>query len=146
MRVGRNEACPCGSGKKFKGCCEGKARTSRGLMLLLATIGVLALVGLGSYIAGYRKTETTLAGSAPGAAAPRANTPQPGPAPAGKVWSQEHGHWHDAAPTGAGAPPAAARPQAQVQSPTAPQSQPPGPAPAGKVWAADHGHWHDAPR
>jgi len=24
-RVGRNDACPCGSGKKFKKCCEGKA-------------------------------------------------------------------------------------------------------------------------
>ena len=27
---------------------------------------------------------------ADGASAP------PGPAPEGKVWSQEHGHWHDA--------------------------------------------------
>ncbi len=144
MRVGRNEACPCGSGKKFKSCCEGKPRTSRGLLLLLATIGVLALVGLGSFIAGSRARKTTLAGSAPGAAAPRANTPQPGPAPAGKAWSQEHGHWHDAAPNAGGRPPAAAEPQ--VQSPTTPQPQPPGPVPAGKVWSTEHGHWHDAPR
>jgi SWIM/SEC-C metal-binding protein len=24
-RIGRNEPCPCGSGKKYKKCCEGKA-------------------------------------------------------------------------------------------------------------------------
>ena len=24
-RAGRNEPCPCGSGKKFKKCCRGKA-------------------------------------------------------------------------------------------------------------------------
>lgn len=23
-KIGRNEACPCGSGKKFKKCCEGR--------------------------------------------------------------------------------------------------------------------------
>lgn len=23
-RIGRNEPCPCGSGKKFKKCCEGR--------------------------------------------------------------------------------------------------------------------------
>jgi hypothetical protein len=28
-----------------------------------------------------------------------AGSPQPGPAPPGKVWSTEHGHWHDATPT-----------------------------------------------
>lgn len=24
MKVGRNEPCPCGSGKKYKRCCQGK--------------------------------------------------------------------------------------------------------------------------
>lgn len=28
-RVGRNEPCPCGSGKKFKRCCEGRGATLR---------------------------------------------------------------------------------------------------------------------
>ena len=48
----------------------------------------------------------------------------PGPAPAGKVWNDEHGHWHDAAVPALG--------------------RPPGSAPAGKVWNDEHGHWHDA--
>ena len=25
LKTGRNECCPCGSGKKFKKCCEGRA-------------------------------------------------------------------------------------------------------------------------
>lgn len=25
VKIGRNELCPCGSGKKFKKCCEGRA-------------------------------------------------------------------------------------------------------------------------
>jgi hypothetical protein len=57
-------------------------------------------------------------------------TPQPpGPAPAGQVWSAEHGHWHNVTTGTSG----------QVTP------QPPGPAPAGKVWSAEHGHWHDVP-
>lgn len=26
VKIGRNEACPCGSGKKFKKCCLGKVQ------------------------------------------------------------------------------------------------------------------------
>jgi hypothetical protein len=56
-------------------------------------------------------------------------TPQPpGPPPEGKVWSAEHGHWHD-----------------EPGSASEPTPQPPGPAPEGKVWSREHGHWHDAP-
>ncbi|MEK6285694.1 MAG: hypothetical protein AABO57_08130 [Acidobacteriota bacterium] len=72
-------------------------------------------------------------------------SPQPpGPAPAGKVWNTEHGHWHVApgapAASGAGGQPGAAQPAFQ------PGPQPPGPVPAGKIWSAEHGHWHDAPK
>jgi hypothetical protein len=50
-------------------------------------------------------------------------TPRPeGPAPPGKEWSEAHGHWHDIAGV-----------------------SPPGPAPPGKVWSEEHGHWHDDP-
>jgi hypothetical protein len=50
-------------------------------------------------------------------------TPRPeGPAPPGKEWSEAHGHWHDIAGV-----------------------SPSGPAPPGKVWSEEHGHWHDDP-
>ena len=75
--------------------------------------------------------------------APPPLPPPPHPAPAGKVWSAEHGHWHDAGSQTTTPirvqPPAAA-------APAAPAPQPPGPAPAGKVWSPEHGHWHDLPK
>ena len=59
----------------------------------------------------------------------------PGPAPPGKVWSVEHGHWHDA-PLGTTTLP-------DQPETSAPRSQPPGDPPPGKVWSPEHGHWHD---
>ena len=78
VKVGRNEPCPCGSGKKHKNCCEGKATTkealtSKGLPILLGVV-LMTLVAL---------IVTALYSSAP--------TEE-----AGRVWSVEHGHWHDA--------------------------------------------------
>jgi hypothetical protein len=32
MKVGRNQPCPCGSGKKFKKCCQGKEKVSSDLL------------------------------------------------------------------------------------------------------------------
>ncbi|MFP6584339.1 MAG: hypothetical protein VCD00_17530 [Candidatus Hydrogenedentota bacterium] len=64
-------------------------------------------------------------------------TGQPsGAAPAGKVWAQEHGHWHDILEVGATTSPGAG-------SVTSFTPQPAGEAPPGKVWSAEHGHWHD---
>jgi hypothetical protein len=71
-KVGRNDACPCGSGKKFKQCCESKRTDgiqSRVIMLLIAAAIVAAI------LAGFSNR-----GSSSG----------------GGVWSAEHGHYHDA--------------------------------------------------
>lgn len=146
MRVGRNETCPCGSGKKFKVCCEGKATRglSRGAILLFVTIGVIAAVGL---FAAMRDEPRPAPLPASTASTPR---PQPsGAAPPGKVWSVEHGHWHDQNPAARPASPFQISPGAVAPAPAprpapTPKPQPPGPAPAGKVWSAEHGHWHDA--
>lgn len=149
MRVGRNDTCPCGSGKKFKVCCDGKNQRgmSRGLILLFVAIGALAAVGL---IASIRDEPKPAPLPAPTAStANTASTPRQKPggtAPAGKVWSEEHGHWHDQAQTTRSQPiqisPGALAP-APTPTPT-PKPQPPGPVPAGKVWSPTHGHWHDA--
>jgi hypothetical protein len=99
MSVGRNETCPCGSGKKFKVCCAGKSaqRTSRGLMLLLGTMGIIAAVGIIASIRDGREKPRTPAAVASAPAPVNVPGPQPpGPVPPGKVWSTEHGHWHDA--------------------------------------------------
>jgi hypothetical protein len=79
-------------------------------------------------------------GKALAAAADEMRVPgQPaGPAPAGKIWSAEHKHWHDKP----AAPPATVH-LGTVNRPSKPVPQP-GPAPAGTVWSPEHGHWHKA--
>lgn len=70
-KVGRNEACRCGSGKKSKRCCEaqtGMSGASRTLMVIAA--GALALAILAG-IMSSRSDEQ----------------------PSG-TWSAEHGHYH----------------------------------------------------
>jgi hypothetical protein len=148
MRVGRNETCPCGSGKKFKHCCAHKntRAASKGLILLGVAIAAIAAVGLLPLLPERaKKAEPIPAVQAP--PPPRPGPQPPGPVPPGKVWSTEHGHWHDVAARspiqitpGPGLPANAA---VNAQTPGSLTPAPPGPAPEGKVWSPEHGHWHD---
>ncbi|MGE3275961.1 MAG: SEC-C metal-binding domain-containing protein [Vicinamibacterales bacterium] len=74
-KAGRNDLCPCGSGKKFKRCCEGRDRSAGVSRLVIAVmVGLMAaaaIMGVASL-----GDEGTAA------------------APAGQVWSPEHGHYH----------------------------------------------------
>lgn len=169
--AGRNDLCPCGSGKKTKVCHpNGYTGPSKNRNVMLIGIGV-AVVAIAAVAMLQQDSSVPLqAGpvrpmNAP-AATPARNatnpastgpgTPQPGPAPPGKVWSAEHGHWHDDPGTGAAAGAQGAPNQSQrIQMPAAqPANQParantpapPGPAPEGKVWVPEHGHYHDAPK
>ena len=151
MRVGRNDACPCGSKKKFKSCCAGKSDVPTGLIILLAVFAVIA--GIAFIPRGGDKSATPLPPAARGTAA-RPGPQPPGPVPPGKVWSVEHGHWHDVN-TGTRANPASSIkveqspgvqskvPMTTVVTPVQNTPQPAGPVPAGKVWSPEHGHWHD---
>ena len=58
-----------------------------------------------------------------------------GEAPNGKVWSAEHGHWHDAKN------PHDAFTSDMEKSKDQLKRQ--GETPSGKVWSPEHGHWHD---
>lgn len=135
--VGRRDPCPCGSGKKYKNCCGQQGTKSSSGKWTGFKSGVLAIVIIGGGIAAYMTfskptkvpTESILP-RAPRSVQPLQSQP-PGSAPEGKVWSEEHGHWHDS--TGS------ASDFATEFTP-----QPPGPAPDGKVWSSECGHWHDA--
>lgn len=61
--------------------------------------------------------------------------------PPGKIWSPEHGHWHDAPGTTLDSIPNWQAPGLSTQL----ASQQPDSTPPGKVWSPEHGHWHDAP-
>ena len=166
----RNQICPCGSGQKYKKCCadkdKKKAQFPAGLIVLIAGIVVAVAVGFAPRLMKSDTPETAAAPVATAATAPSAmapsgaapatpqaavqpvaqpGSPQPeGVAPAGKVWSVEHGHWHDAP---------AANPAIQIQSQPLPggmvattgdrpaRGTPPEP---GATWSEEHGHWHKA--
>ena len=74
-KVGRNDPCPCGSGKKYKQCCD---RTTHALSptawIVIVGFGVAALAAL---ILSFTTTELTTMTCVP---------PQ--------VWSPEHRHCH----------------------------------------------------
>jgi SEC-C motif len=146
----RNGPCPCGSGKKYKNCCINKefvssGKTSRSLLyIILVTIGLVVAV---SAVVNKNKNPSASTMMAPAStSAPGELKPQPpGPAPEGKVWSPEHGHWHDAAAgegvTLQGTPGNITPPSPKYTS----APQPDGPVPEGKVWSVEHGHWHNIP-
>ena len=119
-KVGRNEPCHCGSGKKYKVCHGRSAAGGSNRWMLIG--GVVGVVALGYFVNKILTSDGQ-------------NNPPPG-----KVWSPDHGHFHDAPSTST---PLSA--PLNPQSPTVPTSEPPGPAPPGQVWSPDHGHFHDAP-
>ena len=129
--------------KKFSSRAASKPGPPLGLIVALALAGGAALGSGGTYL--YFKPLVATKQSAPSAAGgmPQAQTvavpampamppqqqftpaPQPpGEAPPGKVWSVEHGHWHDApgavkspAPAPAALTPAAATTPVPVAAP-----------------------------
>lgn len=71
----RNDPCPCGSGRKYKNCCQGEATglsssAWQGILIALALLVGLAVIGL------------SFSGN---------DTPD---CPPGQVWSEAHGHCH----------------------------------------------------
>ncbi len=132
QKVGRNQPCPCGSGKKYKHCCWGSGVGFKSKNTNLYVFGGVVVVGLAAVF-------FLLADEPPPATTPGYQPVQPGPAPPGKVWSSEHGHWHDA--PGAATPTTPLLPTLQDSTKLTPQ--PTDTAPAGKVWSPEHGHWHD---
>lgn len=148
--VGRNDLCPCGSGKKYKQCCmekDMKSRPRRGKQFYAAVFVGLLVVGAGAaLIDSKQKRAATVVPAmaaetaAPGMLAAGDLHPQPpGPVPEGKVWSPEHGHWHNIVAADSATMPAT------TASRYTPGPQPDGPVPEGKVWSEEHGHWHNDP-
>ena len=80
-KIGRNVRCPCGSGRKYKNCCQGKARR----MGPASWAGVLAFVAAAAFVV------VLLLSLARG----DSDTGPDTSCPPGQVWSPDHGHCHD---------------------------------------------------
>ena len=74
-QAGRNNPCPCGSGKKFKRCCESKKARARASTMLMVLVGAIVLGGLAAAFSTL--TDDSVSPTTPG-----------------RVWSPEHGHYH----------------------------------------------------
>jgi len=73
-KTGRNELCHCGSGRKFKKCCESKTSSARQSRVLMIVVGLAVVGALAAGVASFRVGGT---GSV-------------------RVWDPGHGHYHDA--------------------------------------------------
>lgn len=75
-KIGRNDPCLCGSGKKYKHCCEGKAVEKSNVYTkwVAVILGSLLLLGTIAMVSSMVRNDT--------------------PATPGRVWSPEHQHWH----------------------------------------------------
>jgi hypothetical protein len=77
VKIGRNSPCLCGSGKKYKQCCEGKADVRSKFMMkwVAIVLGGVMLLGALALLSSWSSTDRAAL--------------QPG-----RVWSAEHGHYH----------------------------------------------------
>ena len=75
-KPGRNDLCPCGSGKKYKKCHEAQGRGggAQGRVLMI----VVGLAVAGAIVAGIAQFTGERSSSAT------------------RVWDPAHGHYHDA--------------------------------------------------
>ena len=71
-KVSRNDACPCGSGRKYKQCCAGK-REQMSRVSQIAVIGVIVAIVA---VVAYAFTADRGSGSR-------------------QVWDPVHGHFHN---------------------------------------------------
>ena len=76
-QTGRNAPCHCGSGEKYKHCCQGKDKSSAKSKWMSVLIGLVILFGL--LIAWFSFT---------GDSSPGTNCPP------GTTWSEAHQHCH----------------------------------------------------
>jgi len=138
--------------KKFYPSREAPNGPPLGLVIALAAAGGMVFGSAGTYF--FSKTRQS--GSPAAGGTPQAQTvsmapqqgytpaPQPpGEAPPGKVWSVEHGHWHDApvvttipAPATATPAPETVGPDPATVTPAATTAPAPAAAPAEKPTAA----------
>ena len=72
-RTGRNDLCPCGSGRKFKKCCASKTESARQSRVLMIVVGLAVVSALAVVVSSFRSDSGSV-----------------------RVWDPAHGHYHNA--------------------------------------------------
>ncbi len=131
----RNDPCHCESGKKFKNC-HGDSSSKKQFPWGPWAIILALIIGF-SFLPDKNSGANKEVVSRPYVPKTVNNVKKPeGEAPAGKVWSAEHGHWHYANDDrNFSKSHSSMNGGAQIGDPNSP--------PPGKVWSPEHGHWHD---
>ena len=73
-KTGRNDLCPCGSGRKFKKCCEAKTPARQQSRVLMIVVGAAVIGGLAVAATSFRS----------------------GGGGSVRIWDPAHGHYHNA--------------------------------------------------
>ena len=160
---GRNDPCSCGSGRKYKNCCEGKTRVLGGKIPGVAIWIVLAIAGVG--VAAYAMLRPDRQEPSVSSVVP----PDERPAPytydslRNQYFDPVHAHWHDGRPpasAGAGQSASGTAPTGTPATGSAPTPAPPPTASApypstpepwtydaakNQHWDPSHQHWHPGP-
>jgi uncharacterized protein YchJ len=76
-KTGRNELCPCGSGRKYKRCCQRRTPSTRSSKVLLIVVGAAMLAAVAAGVASFTTERSSTR----------------------RVWDPVHGHYHDATGT-----------------------------------------------
>ena len=143
MKIRRNDPCHCGSDKKFKHCHQNKNIKQNNQFILLGVAGVIVIVFFIIFSDGKNERKISPSNTLSNSLTPVRATNPSSPAPPGKVWSEEHGHYHDI-PIQNNL--SSLRLNNNKGNNTVSKTRPSAPAPPGKVWSEEHGHYHDAPK
>ncbi|HZI79070.1 MAG TPA: SEC-C metal-binding domain-containing protein [Vicinamibacterales bacterium] len=76
-KIGRNELCPCGSGKKFKRCHGLTSESTRSGRFLMVAVGIGVLAAVAAGLAAFTTDRSSSV----------------------RVFDPAHGHYHDATGT-----------------------------------------------
>jgi hypothetical protein len=72
-KLGRNDICDCGSGKKYKKCCEAKTPSTTQSRVLMLTVGFAVAAAIVAGIASFTGSSQSTV----------------------RVWDPAHGHYHN---------------------------------------------------
>ena len=142
MKLGRNEPCHCGSGKKYKNCHEAKKQSQKSQYYIIGVIAIviIAAISINTGDSNSNQNSPVSSNSSINNKPTSSNSKPSGATPPGKVWSDEHGHWHDEPGSKSLAPKKLNKTEGtKITIPPMDKDNPPD----GKIWNEQHGHFHD---